>query len=156
MHDTSYKVGSVAYVVSNKKRQVFPVRVIEQVIRKTLDGQHITYRVSVASSKFSSESADDLDVIDLHRINGQVYDTLEVVREALREQAHRAIEDVLQQADDLRNMCFPDIDSAYKTRPIDPDKNLSSSPSNGESHKKSVPVTMPDGSRANVTLPVVQ
>ena len=40
-----YNVGQVVFVISDKHRRVLPVRVVEQVVRRTLDGESIEYRV---------------------------------------------------------------------------------------------------------------
>ena len=42
-----FQVGQVLYVISQKRQQVYPVRVVEQVVRKSLDGETISYQVEI-------------------------------------------------------------------------------------------------------------
>ena len=37
-----YEVGQVLYVIMRKEKSVVPVRVVEQVSRKTLDGETVS------------------------------------------------------------------------------------------------------------------
>ena len=41
-----YEVGQVVFVISDKHKKVLPVRVVEQVVRRTLDGESVEYKVS--------------------------------------------------------------------------------------------------------------
>ncbi len=46
-----YDVGQVVFVISDKHKRVLPVRVVEQVVRRTLDGESIEYRVQGDNGK---------------------------------------------------------------------------------------------------------
>ena len=43
----SYTVGQVLYLLSKKETKVFPVQVVEVVLRKTLEGEATSYAVSL-------------------------------------------------------------------------------------------------------------
>ena len=74
-----YRVGQVLYLILNKKQQVIPCQVIEQVVRKKISGiedtSHIV-RVPVKSS-FKEYDLSELDAVP--------YDTIEEVERILFE-----------------------------------------------------------------------
>ena len=45
-----YQVGDILYIISNKRRQIVPVQVCEQVTRRTLDGEHTSYKIKLPES----------------------------------------------------------------------------------------------------------
>lgn len=136
-----YQVGDVLFIVSNKRRQIFPVRVVEQVIRKTLAGEDVSYRVQIPGG-------DKPTVIDLGGIDGTVHTTIERAREFLYEQATRAIEQMLSTAQEMVTELGADTPAPVKTAPPEP-----LTPKNGASKVK---VRLDDGTSATVTLPEVQ
>lgn len=136
-----YQVGDVLFIVSNKRRQIFPVRVVEQMIRKTLAGEDVSYRVQIPGG-------DKPTVIDLSGIDGTVHTTIERAREFLYEQATRAIEQMLSTAQEMVTELGADTPAPVKTAPPEP-----AAPKNGASKVK---VRLDDGTSATVTLPEVQ
>ena len=46
-----YEVGQVVFVISDKHKKVLPVRVVEQVVRRTLDGETVEYQVRGDNNK---------------------------------------------------------------------------------------------------------
>ena len=42
-----YEVGQVLYTINNERKSIIPIRVIEQVIKKSIDGETIEYTVEV-------------------------------------------------------------------------------------------------------------
>lgn len=129
-----HSVGDIIYIISNKKRQIFPAQVVEQVIRKTLAGQEVTYKVQVPGHERAAP-------LDLHSFDGTVHESLEKAKSFLYEQASAAIESMLKDAQEL---------SASFDRPAPmpvPKKD------NGTSKLK---VKLDDGTSATVTLPEVQ
>ena len=42
-----YEVGQVLYVILEKKHAILPVRVTEQIVRRTVEGESISYKVEV-------------------------------------------------------------------------------------------------------------
>ena len=45
-----YNVGQVLYAVINETRQVVPVRIVEETIRKRVDGETCSYMVELPDS----------------------------------------------------------------------------------------------------------
>lgn len=90
-----YDVGDVLYIISNKRKNVVPVQVIEQIVRRTAEAEEITFKVALPTQ---SKSSPEETVVDLHSIQGSVHKTLEEVRIVLYDQASKAINDLLDAA----------------------------------------------------------
>ena len=56
------KVGQVVYLLSKKENKVFPAQVVEEVTRKTLEEEEISYVVKMPDKEGSKVPLDDLDV----------------------------------------------------------------------------------------------
>lgn len=145
-----HNVGDIVYIVSNKKRQVLPAQVIEQINRKTLAGEQIQYQVLIAGAS-SPVDLDSLSAV------GKVFSSLEDVRSSLYKQAELAIVQVLEDASNLASIHFA-VDDEEELEPTsDPVDN----PTTHESGETAVPkakrvkVKLPDGTSASVSMPVV-
>lgn len=132
-----HSVGDIVYIISNKRRQIFPVQIVEQVIRKTLAGEEVTYRV-----KFPGKDNDD--PVDLHALDGTVHESLQRAKSYLYEQATNAIEAMLRTAHEM-SLAFGHVTSEEDVP--------HETPKNGSSKIK---VKLDDGTSATVTLPEVQ
>ena len=132
-----HNVGDIVYIISNKRRQIFPVQIVEQVIRKTLVGEEVTYKVKVPGNDNSAP-------VDLHALDGTVYESLQKAKTFLHEQAASAIEAMLRTAQELALSLGHEVEET-DTAPA-PVKNGSSK----------LKVKLDDGTSATVTLPDVQ
>ena len=94
-----HAVGDVLYIISNKKRNVVPVRVVEQIVRRTIDGEQVSFKVALPG-KNPQES------VDLHSIDGTSYRTLGDARRFLYDQATTAINDLLETAAEVSKVHF--------------------------------------------------
>ena len=141
-----HEVGEILYIVSNKRRQIFPVRVVEQVIRKTLEGEAVTYRVQIPSAgdKVSPGSG----VIDLGGIDGTVHVTIDEARQFLYEQANRAIQQMLETAQEMAK--------EFESHQTPRQEVLTQRPTALKNGTSKVKVKLEDGTSATVTLPEVQ
>ena len=81
----TYDVGQIIYVVSSQKMQVMPFVIAEEVVRKTLTGEEVTYLVK----KDKTEKA-----YNLAGITGDVYEDIQSVREVLVQNATSAIDKI--------------------------------------------------------------
>ena len=88
MADKRYSVGQTLYVVMVDKLKIVPVLVAEEVVRKTLQGEEVTYLVC------HKENADPIDLI---RLKGDVYEDLEEVKSLLIENVTRNITNMCDQ-----------------------------------------------------------
>ena len=144
-----HSVGDIVYVVSNKKRQVLPAQVIEQINRKTLAGEQIQYQVLIAGAQ-TPVDLDSLSTI------GKIFSSLDEVRVSLHRQAEAAIAQVLEDAVSLASEHFASSDD----RP-EPEFETGDEPASIEAGESVVPkvkrvkVKLPDGTSASVSMPDV-
>lgn len=82
----NYKIGQVLYVLLNKETKICPVQVIEEITKKTLDGATTNYIVKVGKKG---------EVVSLSDMDGQVYESIEVLRKVLQERITRTVENVI-------------------------------------------------------------
>lgn len=75
---TRYAVGQVLFVVLKKENRVMPVQIVEEITKKTLDGEVITHMVRVGAN------AETIAITD---VNGEIFDTAEKLRKTLIERA---------------------------------------------------------------------
>lgn len=74
-----FSIGQVLFVVLAKKNQVYPMRVVEVITKKTLAGEEVKYSLQAGS--------DPNQLILLDQIDGEVFESVEVVRETLIKRA---------------------------------------------------------------------
>jgi hypothetical protein len=171
-----YSVGDVVYVISNKKRNVVPVQVVEQIVRRSLEGESVSFKVSLPGR-------DKSETIDLHGIDGSVYKTLGDARRYLYDQASEAINSLLATAGEVSKKHFgvdpvlsvstepvaqeqtADLNPAFDLGLDQPALQAPTATASGEGNvldfttvntTGEVRVEMPDGSYASVQLPEMQ
>lgn len=76
MAGAAYQVGQVLYVVSPDHDHVVPMRVCEEIRRRTVAGEVVTYLVN---------SGPEARSFDLAEANGKVFATLDEAKDHLRE-----------------------------------------------------------------------
>lgn len=146
-----HSVGDILYVVSNKKRQVLPAQVIEQINRKTLAGEQIQYQVLIAGAQ-APVDLDSLSAI------GKIFSSLEEVRTSLYRQAEAAIAQVLEHAASLASEHFATSDAESESGA---EVEMGDGPVSIETGETAVPkvkrvkVKLPDGTSASVSMPDV-
>lgn len=89
----TYNMGQIIYILSNKSQTVVPAIVDEQVVRKIrkADGIH-----EVVSYKLCIGPKDRQQVVDLARIDGEVFESLEGIRETLVERLTGFVDELVK------------------------------------------------------------
>lgn len=87
---SSYEVGQIIYLLVEKSARVFPVQVIEEIVRKSISGEKITYMVKLPNEK--------AELVDLSNLNAQVYTSEELLKQKMISNATSAIEKMVDQA----------------------------------------------------------
>jgi hypothetical protein len=131
---------------------VYPVRVVEQVVRKSLEGETISYQVEIPSK-------DENKRFELSKLGPNIHSDLNKVRELLMKNAASRIDELITLAGEMAKSTFgvevlplpnvkdPPSDEGVEIiddRPVD-DPFLQDD--------EKVKITLPDGSVANVNLP---
>ena len=161
-----YEVGDVLYIVSNKRKNVIPVQVVEQILRKSLEGENISFKVVIPGKP--------QEPVNLHAIDGTAYKTLEDAKKVLYDQATDAINGLLEAAFEISKKHFRvtkkeayreedlvqysesplAVDIPKALDPVEPPSALLDFTAATETGE--VKVQMPDGTYASVKMPVVE
>ena len=81
--NSTYEVGQVIYVISRKESRVYPVLVVEETVRKTIEGRVISYLVQVPDKKGT--------VVPLEGITDRAFTTSDGLRDFLITSATQAV-----------------------------------------------------------------
>ena len=73
----NYRVGQVLYVVLNKQTAVYPMQVVEEITKKTLNGVEVDYILRAGGP--------DSKNIRLNEVDGEIFDTADKARAVLTE-----------------------------------------------------------------------
>lgn len=87
---SSYEVGQIIYLLVEKSARVFPVQVVEEIVRKSISGEKITYMV-----KLPNESA---ELVDLDDLKAQVYISEDLLKQKMISNATSAIAKMVDKA----------------------------------------------------------
>lgn len=92
-----YEVGQILYTIIENRQKVYPVKVVEQVVKKTLDGESVEYTVKIPGSKDKN--------VSLKKFK-KIFDDLEEVNNYLTNNAKSAIDRMIESAKSLQNSYF--------------------------------------------------
>ena len=87
------EIGQVIYVLSNKQQKIVPAIVIEEAVIRTMNGNQTTWKVSVGPSGREK-------IIDSSRLDGEIYVSLEEIKEALHQRLLTFLEEMLSEANE--------------------------------------------------------
>jgi hypothetical protein len=88
-----YDVGQVLYVISKKERRVYPVLVVEEIVRKTLNGAETSYIVQLPDKKSTT--------FPLEAVTDTPFSSAAEIREHLIRTASESISTMVQEAEAL-------------------------------------------------------
>ena len=126
-----FQVGQIIYIVLRKKQQVLPARVIEEIQKKTMQGEEPSYSVEVPVR-------DEIQVVPLSQLDCDHFTGIPEVREFLLSNATSVIDRLLQKAEKISDIRFAPVVFNEGTT---------------SKHADKVKVRLENGSIANVNLP---
>lgn len=100
-----YKIGQVLYVVSPKTQSVVPVQVQEINQRTTIEGEETIYMVNDPENR----GPHNLDALE---VSGQVYTNAADVGRHLKDNANKAIDEMMQNAQAVSKSKFGSVGGA--------------------------------------------
>lgn len=142
-----YSVGQILFVVLNKKPQIIPVKVIEQVVRRSLDGENIQYSVQVPTAE--GDKTFELDELD-----AEVYTSISDVENAMFENARNMIKHMSEKATRVATSKFeysPSLPKQPSTETQDGSISIPDTPPSAQ--VSSQKVQLDDGTVVNLHLP---
>lgn len=163
-----YSVGQVLFVILKSENRVYPMQVIEEITKKTLGGEEISYMVKAGSGD------DPKTKMLITEVSGEIFDSASKARGALTERAtsviNRLVDVAVQKANEWYPNCFESSDddpvALLKKQPTTPTQPIpkqprakrANNPSPVEDLKAELAaeaeeatiITLPDGRQAKV------
>ena len=88
MADKELQIGQLIYILSHKTATVLPGIILEETVCKSLNGNSVSYKVAIGPK------GDKQKIIDLTKVNGDLYATIEEVREVMTEKLMAFVEEL--------------------------------------------------------------
>lgn len=88
----SLSIGQVIYVLSNVKQKIVPAVVVEEIVVKKLDGNHVSWKVSVGPPGKER-------IVDSNRLDGDIYGSLDEIRDVLFKRLSSFLNDLVKEAE---------------------------------------------------------
>tara|TARA_B100000427_G_scaffold99971_1_gene82296 strand:+ start:390 stop:830 length:441 start_codon:yes stop_codon:yes gene_type:complete len=116
-----YNVGQILYTILENKHKVLPVKVVEQVVTKTLEGETTKYTLELPNSKKTN--------ISIEKLNN-IYTSIEEVKDKLTENANSAISNMIYTSKNLEKKFFkekevidilPEVDNIKVNKSLEED-----------------------------------
>lgn len=147
--EKKYRVGQILYVVLNKQMKVFPCQIVEELTKKTMNGNSVVYRVAIGKGS---------EPRDLSDLDGEVFDDPEVVKKTLTARASKMIEKMVAAATKASSEWYtasnvaPEV-QGLSLEDITPDLTPVDDPTDPDESDKPV-VELPDGRVAKVNIKI--
>jgi len=131
-----FKVGQFAYINYTKKRLIIPVKITEQIIRKTENNEFVDW----------SLMAPDSTQLLFSELSDPIFASLDEAKADLLRIASETIEKMCVTCIDIQNKTWPKVDVELKNNThVNNNKKLDK-----------IKVKLSDGSLANVSIPDLQ
>lgn len=144
-----YNVGDVLYSLDGSGRRIVPIQVVSITSKRTISGVEISYEVTTPARQQRGESP-----FNLERVVGEIYTSLPELRDFMLGNAQRAIDDMVQHAQEVAFKAFtPDgIPAVSEETEIELTPKADRVEAPAVTPPGKTKVTMPDGTVAYVDL----
>lgn len=130
----TYRVGQILFVVMSKQAQVYPVMVIEEIVKRTLNGEETSYVLQGGSDPSSTVLA--------HQVKGEIFESAEEAKYVLTSRATAQVEKMV----DLAAKKAVEWYGTPASTPRNETSSIVATSLDGEEEK--VQVELPDGTMA--------
>jgi len=142
-----YKVGQTIYTILEDKYKVVPLKVSEQIITKTLDGESVSYKAIMPNKKLSK--------IDLSKLEN-IYTDINIVKNYMLQNAEAAINDVLKETVTVENKFFKIKEDNIACNNNTNDNIINSLPPPIKDPDEKIKVELGDGTTANLNIKSIE
>lgn len=94
-----FSIGQIVYILYNKNQTILPALVVEEVTKQTLNGTEVSWKFAVGESKQQK-------IVDLTQINGDVYSSLNEIKQLLTERLNKYIDSIIKSAKDNEHIWY--------------------------------------------------
>ena len=142
---SQYEVGTVLWIIHKDRPGLIAYRVVEEITKKTLEGEKIQYLVQAALPKGKT--------IQLESINGRIFLSSEEAKFALIENATRAIDAMINKTQNLVDKIFFNNVSQHRKQ----ENDIITQPAQTKAKLKEGYqwVVMEDGQKVQVKIPEI-
>jgi hypothetical protein len=137
-----YRVGQILFAVLNKKMQVYPMMVVEEITKKTLYGEETNYVLQGGSDHSST--------ILLDKVEGEIFESAEEAKYVLTTRATSRIEQIVDSAVEKAAEWYQSKEKDVSDQVM----SLQTQTSQVET-ADAVKVELPDGTIANLKMGLV-
>ena len=138
---STYEVGSVLWVIHSDRPGLMAYRVVEEITKKTLEGEQIQYLVESATRKSKT--------VKLDSIKGIIFEDSEEAKQKMIENATKAIDGMVIKIQANVDKLFNGVSEEPKVKPFP-------APQSSHNLKEGYQwVVMEDGTKVQVKLPEV-
>lgn len=143
---STYEVGTVLWIIHTDRPGLVAYRVVEEITKRTLEGEQIQYLVQPAAPKART--------VQLESIKGRIFLNSEEAKQALVENATKAIDTIVTKTQNLVNKFFipTSRESDVQTPMI---SNPETAVVNQQLKEGYQWVTMEDGTKVQVKIPEI-
>lgn len=141
-----YEVGQTIYTIIEDKYKVVPLKISEQIVTKTLNGETVSYKALMPNKKQQK--------IDLQKLTN-VYTNIEEVKQYMLNNAENAINEVLRETSTIENKYFKKQDDIACNIESKNDI-INSPPPPVESIEEKIQVDLGDGTTANLNIKSIE
>lgn len=136
MQKASYKVGQIIYVLTSKETKIYPVQVVEEIIKRSITGESTSYIVKVGKGN---------KLLPISDIQGELFEDVESLREVLSKRIINTVNNIVNESIEKASEWYeqPEVHSPI----IDAPRLEQNDKQDG------VIVKLSDGKIANVKLP---
>ena len=143
---SSYEVGAVLWIIHTDRPGLMAYRVVEEITKKTLEGEQIQYLVQSANPKSKT--------VRLDQIQGDIFEDSEEAKQKMIENATRAIDGMVLKIQGNVDTFFGS--TLLEEEDPKPKKQSSRKSKKTEKLKPGYQwIEMEDGSRAQIKIPEV-
>jgi hypothetical protein len=85
-----YEVGQIIYLLLNNEMKIFPVRVAEEIIRRRLGSEDVTYKVILPTKS--------RELVDLSDLDATIFTSTDALRNHMVENAVKTINTLIERS----------------------------------------------------------
>ena len=143
---STYEVGTVLWIIHTDRPGLVAYRVVEEISKRTLDGEQIQYLVQPAAPKART--------VQLESIKGRIFLDSEEAKQALVENATKAIDTIVTKTQNLVNKFF--LTTTSQETISETPMRSNPKPAVKQQLKEGYQwVTMEDGTKVQVKIPEI-
>ena len=134
-----YKVGQIIYTVLEDKYKVVPLKIVEQIVTKTLEGETVSFKAVMPNKKMSK--------IDLSKLRN-IYTDIKEVKSYMLNNAESAIDSVLSETFSIEKKFFNNVSKEKEIEELNACNNNDSNNtinSNDPPTKETINIDLGDG-----------